>query len=139
MGSTAQNTAAGDKATRTRAASPFKATVKATIAVHNESDADATVAAIGQVLSDHFGTGYAVRTVSRSRATKSGKPSAGPASLMVYIAPTGYEFPKAGERGVRLDADTANLLRGIASRMGLDPNDPASIVAVAKALAAKAQ
>ena len=59
---------------------------------------------------------------------------------MVYVAPQGFEFPSAtaAKGGVRLDKDTADMLRGIAAAMGLDPSKPESIMAVAKALAAKA-
>ena len=129
--------ATAETATKARAArkpSPFTPTVKVTVTVHSSIDPlEAGVSIVGDIFEKVYGPSFAVRAVSRSR----GDSHEGPPSLMVYLAPKGYEFPKSTERGVRLDAETANLLRGIASSMGLDPNDSASIVAVAKALALK--
>lgn len=133
------DTATKAKVTRNRAPSPFAPKLKVTISAHAETTPDASAQSIGELFATTFGDSYSVRTVSRSRISKSGKAATGPASLMVYIAPKGYEFAKTGERGVRLDSETANLLRAVAAQMGLDPNDSASIVAVAKALAHKAQ
>lgn len=130
--------AAPVKARRNRKASQFRSAVKATVSIHKDADIFASPAEVGDVLATHFGESFAVRVVSRSRTTKSGMPSASPASVMVYIAPLGYEFAATKERGVRLDAETAGILRTLAAGMGLDPNDSASILAVAKALAAKA-
>lgn len=133
-------TATTAKATRNRKPSPFAPVTRVTFAVHGDVDnAGFLPTALGTMLSETFGE-YSVRTVSRTRTAKGGKAKAasGPASLMVYIAPEGYKYAATTERGIRLDSETANLLRGVAESMGLDPNDSASIIAVAKALAAKA-
>jgi hypothetical protein len=113
-----------------------------TVAVHADLDGSiANTSALAEMLTEAFGP-LSVRAVSRTRTAKGKAPKVdaakGPASLMVYVAPEGYKYAAAAERGVRLDSETANLLRGVAESMGLDPNDPASIVAVAKALAQKA-
>ena len=124
----------------TRQPSAFHPTVRCTVLVHSSVDSPVTgsLNAIKDLFEQEYGDAYAVRAVSRTRNT--GKAHTGPATLAVYIAPQGYEFAKASvERGVRLDADTANLLRSVAAKMGLDPSDPASIMAVAQALAKKAQ
>src|SRR5450830_1439075 len=123
---------------KTRAArtpSQFKPTCKVTVLVHGSASApDATVTGIATLFEQSF-SGLAVRAVHRTRAAGgAGKVP----SLSVYLAPLGYEFAKVAERGVRLPSDIADMLRGIASSMGLDPNDSASLVAVAKALATKA-
>ena len=126
------------KVPRVRQPSPFRPTVKVTVSVHKSTDDfHGTAPELSYILTEALGSAYAVRTISRTRKVAGGK-AAGPTSLMVYVAPRGFEFAKTGERGVRLDAETANLLRDIASQMGLDPNDSASIVAIAKALAQKA-
>lgn len=125
--------------TRTRTASPFHPILKVTISRHEDAtQASATPDEIGKVLAAAF-PGYSCKAVSRSRAAAAGSvKKAGPASLMLYVAPAGHTFAKTAERGVRLDAETANLLRTIAADAGFDPSDSASLLAVAKALASKA-
>lgn len=130
--------------TRKRTPSPFTPSIRATISVHTKANGAASVDAIGQDLQSLFSDDYAVRIVTRARKSgiskRTGLPftGKGPASVMVYVAPKGYVFPSQTSRGVRLDVETADLLRKVASSMGLDPNDSASIIAVAKALAEKA-
>jgi hypothetical protein len=131
---------------RTRTPSPFTPQTRITVSTHSDVDAsEANTSTLGELLQESFqGSGFSVRLVSRIRkARKSRKTgltgtASGPSSLMVYVAPEGYKFATQAERGVRLDSETAKLLRSVAEKMGLDPNDPASIVAVAKALATKA-
>lgn len=120
-----------------RQPSPFEATTKVTVLVHKDCEAlDASVTSLSSLFNAEYSDAYAVRSVHRTRAM--GGPDKVP-SLSVYIAPKGYEFAKQAEaRGVRLDSSVADLLRAVASKMGLDPSDPASINAVAKALASKA-
>lgn len=131
--------AAAAKVTRTRKPSSFAPRVKVTLNVHSESTADVTTTSLGASLKAFYeAQGAAVRVVSRSRKSATGKPSAGPSNLMVYIAPAGHTFAAVAERGVRLDSETAKMLRAFAEKMGLDPNDPASITAVARALVSKA-
>jgi hypothetical protein len=139
------STAPAAKGTRTRTPSPFTPQTRVTVSTHNDIDgSEANTSALGELLKESFeGSGFAVRLVSRirkNRKTKSGQTgtASGPSSLMVYVAPSGFKFATVAERGVRLDSETAKLLRSVAEKMGLDPNDPASIVAVAKALAQKA-
>ena len=122
--------------TKTRAArqpSAFHPTVKVTVLSHGSIIAP-TVTEVSDILSSAYPT-LVVRAIHRTRAA--GGVNKVPA-LSVYLAPLGYEFAKVAERGVRLPSDIADMLRGIASSMGLDPNDSASLVAVAKALATKA-
>lgn len=126
------------KVPRVRQPSPFRPAIKVTVSVHKSTENfHGTAPELSAIISSALGSEYAVRTISRTRNVPGGK-AAGPASLMVYVAPRGFEFAKTGERGVRLDAETASILRDIAAQMGLDPNDSASIIAVAKALAQKA-
>ena len=134
-----ESTASGKaKVTRNRKPSLFAPAHRVTLAYH----ADVAPKTLTE-LTEEFEVAYAplaVRVVSHTRARKAGsKAAAGPTAVMVYVAPEGYKFAATGERGVRLDSETANLLRAVAQSMGLDPNDSASIVAVAKALATKAQ
>ena len=120
----------------TRQPSAFHPTVKVTVLAHGSVNAsDASLAYIQDVLTGAYTSEYAVRAVHRTRAA--GGANKVP-SLSVYLAPLGYEFAKVAERGVRLPSDVADLLRSVAASMGLDPNDSASLVAVAKALASKA-
>lgn len=143
---TTETTTTTAKATRNRKPSPFTPAVKVTISVHNDATGvDVTSTALETMLNETYGEGHVTRTVSGRTRTVKAKPGkvvktkpAGPVSVMYYIAPEGYKFAAATERGVRLDSDTAKLLRAVAEKMGLDPNDPASIGAVAKALAQKA-
>lgn len=130
-----------------RTPSPFTPKTRVTIAVHNDVTTDAAdTTKLSETLTSAFeSAGLAVRIVSRTRkprkSTKTGKVAAkstGPSTMMVYLADKDFKFATTAERGVRLDSDTAKLLRQVAETMGLDPNDPASIVAVAKALAVKA-
>jgi hypothetical protein len=124
------------KVKRTRKPSSFVPATRVTVSVHKDAGVDASAAHLAQLLDGVYGTDFAVRTISRSRKSK--KSFGGPANLMVYIAPKGYNFATApAERGVRIGADTANIIRGLAAQMGLDPNDSASIEAVLKTLAAK--
>lgn len=135
------------KAKRTRTPSPFTPRTRVTVSVHNDGvDTDTgNTTSLGEALTELFTSqGYAVRLVSRVRKARkspktglTGTPK-GPSTLMVYVAPSGYKFAATVERGVRLDSETAKLLRAVAEKMGLDPNDPASLSAVAKALATKA-
>jgi hypothetical protein len=123
----------------TRQPSPFHDIARVTVKVHDAAVIDVAddPQTLGQVLAEYLGEGLAVRVVHRAKANTKGTSAP---SASVYIAPAGYAFTaqrKAGG-GVRLDADTAEMLRGLASDMGLDPNDSASIVAVARALARKA-
>ena len=123
---------------RTRQPSPFTPQVKVTVSTHeNVGGTSATTAELGSSLESYFKSkGFATRAVSRSR--KGSGPNTIP-SLMIYVAPQGHVWTATpSERGVRLDAETAKLLRGVAESMGLDANDPQSIIAVAKALATKA-
>ncbi len=120
----------------TRQPSAFHPTVKVTVLAHGSIDPSAaTLAYIQDVITAPYVGNLAVRAVHRTRAA--GGANKVP-SLSVYLAPLGYEFAKVAERGVRLPSDIADMLRGIAASMGLDPNDSASLVAVAKALATKA-
>ncbi len=123
------------KTRATRTPSQFKANVKVTILTHASIASVDGVAEVAKLFEDTYSGTCAVRAVHRTRAA--GGADKVP-SLSVYLAPLGYEFAKVAERGVRLPSDIADMLRGIASSMGLDPNDSASIVAVAKALATKA-
>lgn len=137
-----------DEAVRkTRTPSPFKPAARVTISLHHDVHQDALmgISDVPTTVADDFGQrGFATRIVTRERkprkSRKTGQllPPSGPWPVMIYVAPEGFEFTHAVERGVRLDSETARLLRSVAERMGLDPNDPASISAVAKALAQKA-
>ena len=131
---TATATADKPKQTRNRKPSAFSPRVRVTISTHADVT-DVTATEAQEAITKAFGEKYAVRAVSRTRKTKTGKPSAGPANVMVYIAPQGFTFAASAERGVRLDAETANLLREAAAKLGVDANDPAGLIAVAKALA----
>lgn len=130
------------KAKRTRKPSAFSPKVRATISIHSAVPDDFSAASVLETSLGEWAKekGLAFRFVSgRTRKTKTGAPAKGPVSAMIYIAPEGHKWATTPtERGVRLDAATANLLRTVASGMGLDPNDPESIAKVAKALAAKA-
>lgn len=139
-------TEAAVKTRKSRTPSPFTPKTRVTVSVHNAVATDsASTTAISEALRELFTTdGLSVRIVSRVRkARKSRKTGivgtvSGPSSVMVYVAAADYKFATAAERGVRLDSETAKLLRMVAEKMGLDPNDPASISAVARALAQKA-
>jgi len=128
---------------KARTPSAFHPTTRVTVSVHADVDSNiANTTALSEIFTDAFSeSGYSIRLVSRVRkARKSRKTglvgtASGPSSLMVYLAPEGFKFATTAERGVRLDADTAKLLRMVAEKMGLDPNDPASLGAVAVALA----
>lgn len=129
-------TATAPKAKRNRKPSAFSPKIRVTLSSHAEVG-NLSVTEVGQALTDYF-SDFAVRTVSRTRKARKAGSTGGPANLMVYIAPAGFTWAAAAERGVRLDAETAGLLRQIAETAGLDPNDPAAIVQVAKMLAQKA-
>ncbi len=121
---------------RTRKPSPFKPTARITVSIHGSAaEAQNNGELIAADLAASY-EGFATRVVHRTREG-AGKDSI--PSYMVYVAPQGYEFATAtaGKGGVRLDKDTADLLRTVAASMGLDPTDSASIAKVAKALAAK--
>ncbi len=136
-------TTTAPKVRRHRTPSAFRPTARITVNVHSDLDVADTAKTFAELLATDFPM-YATRVVARERhPRKSRKTGAtvtptGPASATLYIAPEGYTFKSApANRGVRLDADTANALRAIAAQLGLDPTDPAAINAVAKKLVEK--
>ena len=124
--------------TRTRTPSPFANVANVSVHLHSAVAESIDPAALATTLSEAFAAkGYAVN-VTGGRTRSNAKVHGAPKSAL-HIAPADWKFAApAKDRGVRLDSETAALLRTIAVSMGLDPNDNASIVAVAKALAAKA-
>jgi hypothetical protein len=101
---------------RTRKPTPFNPSLRVTVSVHKEADfSTASVAdTLGRAIEK---AGFAVRVNQRAR--RKGSSGVGPQSAMVYVAPQGYEFASEKERGVRLNAETANLLRPIAEAAGI--------------------
>ncbi len=119
---------------KTRQPSPFKNVAKINVMVHSDAKNGISNDSLTAAIAAQY-KGLTTRVTHRTRA---GGAKTGIPSYSVYVGPEGFEFPKSGPRGVRLSADVAALLRGVAQTMGLDPSDPAAIETVAKALAQKA-
>ena len=107
--------AATAKSTRNRQPSPFEPTVKVTVSLHKSTDADPSPLAIGEAIAGWMAgpdQTYATRVVSRSRVKSDGSHASGPASVMVYVAPKGYEFAAAKTESAM------TILKGIAADKG---------------------
>ena len=120
-----------------KAPSAFSDITRVTLKVHHTVSTSAfTPEAVERALREQLPAGLAYRFVSRSKSATSHN---GPRSLAVYVAPAGFAFPTARKAsGARLDAETAEAFRALAAAAGLDPNDPASILTVARTLASRA-
>lgn len=112
----AETATAKAKVRRNRKPSAFKPVFRVTLSLHGQVAAN-DVSNPASVLQSYFGKDYAVRVSQRAR--RKGAKVIGPQAAMVYLAPKGYEFAVEKERGMRLDADTANLLRPIAEAAGI--------------------
>lgn len=122
--------AATAKTTRNRQPSPFTPTVKVTVSYHKSIISNGTTPVqIGEDIADAERSRtpdpdeYATRVVSRSRVKADGSHSEGPASVMVYVAPKGYEFAAAKAESAmailkRIAADRGTTVEALLDALG---------------------
>lgn len=116
---------------RNRQPSPFEPDVKITVAFHKDVTTGPSPTEFGDIIAQYFAAGNATRVVSHRRTKSDGTQSDGPASVMVYIAPMGYEFAAAKAEGAMA------VLKGIAAKYNIDASDPAALLAFVQSLATK--
>ena len=131
----------GETKKRNRAPSPFEPGAILSISVHtdlSDEENEETYLTVDpvelmRVVQAQF-SDYATRITTRRRE---GAVDPIP-SARLYIAPQGFEFPTETEKGVRVDSETANLIKSAMKNLGLDADDKESRDKFLKALLSKA-